>query len=106
MSNTSNPLGNMSIDYWYKALMVVGVVIFIVNGTELLSRYPTAPIAFLSAGMFFIGLGEWINHFTKSDLHVSGRFVRERHVRVPRALGRIFDMIGIACICMGVYKFF
>ncbi len=57
-----NPLKNMKIDYWYKALTVVGAALFVFNGTSFFDRYPVVPLGFLSSGIFFIGLGEWINH--------------------------------------------
>lgn len=43
-----NPLKNMKIDYWYKALTVVGAALFVFNGTSFFDRYPVVPLGFLN----------------------------------------------------------
>ncbi len=52
-----NPLKNMKIDYWYKALTVVGAALFVFNGTSFFDRYPVVPLGFLSSGIFFYWFG-------------------------------------------------
>ncbi|PSY67335.1 hypothetical protein C7B16_04320 [Escherichia sp. 20412-1] len=100
-----NPLENMIVDYWYKALTVVGAMIFVINGTSLFDRYPVVPLAFLSSGIFFIGLGEWINHPLRVRFLGPGIFARG-HNRSSCALGIIFDILGGCLIVTGVVKFF
>lgn len=46
----------MKIDYWYKALTVVGAALFVFNGTSFLTDIPLFHWV-LSSGIFFIGLG-------------------------------------------------
>ncbi len=100
-----NPLKNMKIDYWYKALTVVGAVLFVFNGTSFSDRYPVVPLAFLSSGIFFTGLGEWINHPLRVRFIGPGAVARG-HNRSPCRLGIIFDILGVFLIVTGVVKFF
>ncbi|EOV8217199.1 hypothetical protein ACOGYS_000200 [Edwardsiella piscicida] len=100
-----NPIANMKIDYWYKVLVAVGVVLFILNGTSILSRYPTIPIAFLSVGMFLIGLGEWINHPFRARF-IAPNLVARGYSRYPCAIGIIIDIIGVILLIIGIIKLF
>ncbi|EHD1500790.1 hypothetical protein RH702_003269, partial [Escherichia coli] len=99
-----NPLKNMKIDYWYKALTVVGAALFVFNGTSFFDRYPVVPLGFLSSGIFFIGLGEWINHPLKVRFIGPGVWTRGYN-RSSCALGIIFDILGCFLIVTGVVKF-
>ncbi|WP_273839239.1 hypothetical protein [Providencia rettgeri] len=105
MSDINNPLGGMKINYWYKALIIVGAAIFILNGTGVLDRYPTAPIAFISAGVFFIGIGEWINHPPQIQFH-GGRVYTKVNIRKNSALGCFIGVVGLILVIVGIYKFF
>lgn len=80
----------MKIDYWYKALTVVGAALFVFNGTSFFDRYPVVPLGFLSSGIFFIGPGVWTRGYNRSSC----------------ALGIIFDILGCFLIVTGVVKFF
>ncbi|MFY1765748.1 hypothetical protein [Escherichia coli] len=100
-----NPLKNMKIDYWYKALTVVGAALFVFNGTSFFDRYPVVPLGFLSSGIFYIGLGEWINHPLKVRFIGPGVWTRGYN-RSSCALGIIFDILGCFLIVTGVVKFF
>ncbi|MCS2152401.1 hypothetical protein MUU49_07375 [Scandinavium goeteborgense] len=100
-----NPLANMKVDYWYKALMVIGGLLFVLNGTSFLNRYPMAPVAFLSAGIFFIGLWEWVNHPLRTRI-VAPNIIARGYTRSNSPLGIAFDILGVALIAVGIFKFF
>lgn len=100
----NNPLSKLELDYWYKVLMAVGIVIFILSGTGVLSAFPTAPTAFISLGVFFVGLGEWTNHPLQTVLVHGG--VMTSHPRNPEPIGTAFDILGGCLIIFGSYKFF
>ncbi len=51
-----NPLKNMKIDYWYKALTVVGAA-FVFNGTSFFDRYPVGSIGFFVLRHLFYWFG-------------------------------------------------
>lgn len=52
-----NPLKNMKIDYWYKALTVVGAALFVFNGTSFFDRYPVVPLGFCPPASFLLVWG-------------------------------------------------
>lgn len=98
----SHPLTKLSLDYWYHALMVVGLVIFLAAAAGILRELPAAATMMASAGLFFWGLGEWINHPVLSKL--GGGFVVTSHPRSASAIGVCFDAIGLVLIGLGVYS--
>lgn len=105
-----NPLSKLALDYWYKVLMVVSVAIFILAGAGFLKAFSVAPTATISAGAFFISLGEWINHPLQSAIipgnayHPSG--VISGHPRKNSTIGVIFVLLGISLVGYGVYLLF
>ncbi len=58
----TNPLEKLAIEYWYHAVMVVSIIIFLLSGAGILKAFPLVPTAVISLGAFFISLGEWVNH--------------------------------------------
>ena len=105
-----NPLSKLAPDYWYQVLMVVGIVVFILSGTGLLKTFPTVPTSLISLGVFWIGLGEWVNHPLQTTLmRGNASFpggVLSGHPRNQKAIGIAFDIIGVVLIVFGGYKFF
>lgn len=105
-----NPLSKLALDYWYQVLMVVCIVVFLLAGSGVLKAFPVAPTAAISIGGFFTGLGEWINHplqtgFLPPSIYNPGGIVTS-HPRNNSPLGVAFDALGIAIICVGIYKLF
>ena len=100
-----NPLKNMKIDYWYKALTVVGAALFVFNGTSFFDRYPVVPLGFLSSGIFFIGLGEWINHPLKVRFIGPGVWTRGYNrsfvfpVSWDSIMNRMNTILSVCAIC-------
>lgn len=105
-----NPLSKLALDYWYKVMMVVGIVVFLLAGAGLLKAYPIAPTSLISLGTFFIGVGEWINHPLQTAIMspTIGRpgGVITGHPRNAKFGGIAFDIFGIVLIGFGGYKFF
>lgn len=106
----NNPLAKLALDYWYKVLIVAGAFIFLLNGAGLLPSYPTAATGTISAGVFFWGLGEWINHPYQEQLLLNtlnrpyGKI--SGHPRNVRPIGIVFDILGLLLIGTGVFKLF
>jgi hypothetical protein len=106
----NNPLSQLALDYWYKVILAAGTFVFLLNGAGLLPAYPTATTACISAGFFFWGLGEWINHpyqerlvldaFDRVEAKISGR------PRKANTLGSIFDIAGFILMGAGIIKLF
>ena len=99
-----NPLSKLALDYWYQVLMVIGIVVFILVGTGVLSSYPTTPTALISLGVFWVGVGEWTNHPLQTILVHGG--VITSHPRSAEPIGILFDILGFILIFFGIYKFF
>lgn len=105
-----NPMAKLVLDYWYKAIICIGGFIFVLNGAGLLPAYPTGATAGISAGLFFWGVGEWINHpyqerlllnnFNQPYAKLSG------YLRNPRPIGILFDVFAAVLIGIGVFKLF
>lgn len=105
-----NPLSKLALDYWYKVMMVVGIVIFLLAGAGLLKAYPLVPTSLISLGAFFFGVGEWMNHPLQTILiepRIGSRGgILKGHPRNAKFGGILFDIFGIALIGFGVYKLF
>lgn len=105
-----NPLSKLTIDYWYKALMVASLVIFLMCGSGLLTEFPLVPTALISLGGFFVGLGEWRNHPLQTRLMSGTAYypagTLTGHPRNNSAIGIFFDIVGAVLIGIGLWKLF
>lgn len=105
-----NPLSKLAIDYWYQAVIVVSAVIFILCGMGSLNAFPVAPTASISAGGFFIGLGEWVNHPLQTTIIQPGintlGGVISGHPRNNKPIGVFFVIIGFLLVGYGIYALF
>lgn len=105
-----NPLSKVALDHWYQVLMVAGLAVFLANGAGLLKAYPAGPVGLVSLGCFFFGMGEWMNHPRRTELHPATlhrpAFKVTRFPRNPGAAGVAVDALGIALIVYGVYRLF
>lgn len=102
-----NPLAKLALDHWYQVLMVVCVVVFLLSGAGILKAFPVPPTAAISAGGFFIGLGEWINHPLQTVIMRATAYqpgsVLAGHPRSNKIIGVAFVALGIALVVYGVY---
>jgi len=103
-----NPLSKLELDYWYKVLMVVSFVVFLLAAMGLLKAFPTAPTAFISLGVFFIGMSEWINHplqtgFLPATIYRPGGVVTS-HPRRSSFIGNIFLWPGLILVALGLFR--
>jgi len=98
-----NPLSKLALDYWYHVLMVTCFFVFLLSAAGVLKLLPVAPMIAISAGGFFVGLGEWINHPLQSAIIPLG--VIQGHPRKSSVLGVLFVVCGIGFIAFGVYRF-
>ena len=105
-----NPLKNLKIDYWYKALLVAGVVALFLSLTVELKGIENTTVQLISLGIFFIGLGEWINHPLQTRIlppgpQYPGWSKAQGYLRSNSFLGNAFDIVGIILIGFGLSKF-
>ena len=98
-----NPLSQLIIDYWYKAMLVICFVLFVVSLTQDVHVITNAALMLLSSGGMFVSIGEWINHPLQTRIarapygfsHISS------YRRLPSILGNLFDILGLILICLG-----
>ena len=102
-----NPLKNLIIDKWYKALLVLGATVFILALTIELRGIANSIALLISLGVILIG--EWINHPLQTRIlppgeHYPGWLKGSVYVRRNTLLGLLFDCFGIVLIVVGIIK--
>ena len=106
----TNPLEKLTIEYWYHALMIIGIVVFLLAGAGILKSFPLIPTSTISLGLFFFGLGEWRNHPLQTSLQPASLLfpagIITGHPRSPSIIGIAFELVGIILIGFGIYKLF
>lgn len=102
MSN--NPLANLKIDYWYKALLAIGVCVLILSLSLEMKGVQNSVVQLVSLGAILVGIGEWINHPLQErgghGFKVSG------HRRINTDPGNVCDLAGIILASVGIVKIF
>jgi hypothetical protein len=98
-----NPTTKFALDHWYKVLMAAGLLVFCLAGAGLLAQFPTAPTALVAAGVFFIGMGEGINHPLQTHVYQRGD-ISTAHPRSAGPAGLFFDALGAGLIALGLYR--
>ena len=92
----------MRIDDWYKAALLVSLVVLI--AAIVVGRDDVAVIA---AGVLIFSFGEWINHPERESFHPGNgygqafKFTDKR--RSPSLFGTVLDLLGLAIIGYGVW---
>lgn len=100
----SNPLNNLKIDYWYKAILVIATTLLIVSLSVKMIGVPNTFVQLMSLGAIFIGIGEWINHPLQQILAPGAKMTG--YPRSNSILGTLFDFIGIIIIGNSLFCFF
>jgi len=104
-----NPLKNFLIDKWYKAILVIGAVIFGVSLTMELQA-DNKQIQVLGIGLILVGLGEWINHPRQTRITPPNAYLPQGivtgHPWRPKFLGVVLDLLGIAAVGYSLYKLY
>jgi hypothetical protein len=105
--NPGDFLKNLSLETWYKVFIVVGAALFAVGLFVEVHGITNAQLELFSAGLFFLGIGEWKNHKRESYIKPPNAYTGpaaliEYTVRKPDLLGLLFDLIGIVLIIAGI----
>lgn len=105
-----NPLSKLALDYWYQVLMVVSAIVFLMAGAGVLKAFPVVPTAAISAGLFFVSMGEWINHPLQTRILPPTAYrpggVISGHPRSNSVTGIAFVLVGFALCVFGAYRAF
>ena len=107
----NNPLSNLKIDYWYKALVVLSALLLVISLTVDLKGVENSIAQLISLGALFLGIGEWVNHPLQTKImapnaYTLGGGLITSYNRSPCLLGSLFDIFGFIIICVGVYKLY
>lgn len=106
----TSPFEKFSLDHWYKVLMALGLVVFVLAGVGFLKEFPAEPTAICALGVFFFGMGEWVNHPLQTKLRAASALfpagVITSHPRNARPVGIFFDFVGLVLICYGAFLFY
>ncbi len=99
----------LQVKHWYQALMAVGAAGAAGALAFELKGVANAHVLLLSLGMFFMGLGEWINHPLQTAIippnaYLGGGGVVSGHPRSANLTGTLFDLLGFVLGAIGLYK--
>ncbi len=97
-------LKNLSLEYWYKMLILACFGLFVLSITVPLQGIPNAALALISMGGFFIGMGEWINHPYRERIHLERNIKIFGHPRSPKFGGLALDVVGAIAVIWGAWK--
>lgn len=105
----SNPLQNLKIDYWYKAVMVISAVTLVLSLTLELKGVENATVQVFSIAALLIGMGEWINHPLQTKIHppVPGIHNGLQETGYPRTnsfMGLLFILLGLVLSSYKVWQ--
>ena len=98
---SSNPLSNLKIDYWYKALIVIGACVLLIALSVEVKVADNTVVGLFALGAIFIGLGEWINHPLQVRIMPGWQF--EGYPRRNTVAGNSFDLLGFLFVGFGIY---
>ena len=99
-----NPLGNLVIDFWYKALLAIGTCVLIASLSIEMKGVENCVVQLISLVCILIGLGEWINHPLQEVLYPRGKLTG--YPRKNKIGGNTLDILGIIFVIIGVVKIF
>jgi len=110
--NSPNFLKNLVLDNWYKVFIVVGVVLFITSLKFDLKVITNRQGELLAGGLFFLGIGEWINDTTEQHIIPPNAYNGGQALLVtfsvwkPSLIGLIFDILGLVLLFSALNSIF
>jgi len=99
----------LKIEHWYHAVTLLGGVGIFLSLIYDIKGISNNHALLLSLGVFFFGIGEWINHplqtkIVPPNVYIAGGGIITGHPRNPSLLGSLFDILGFIIIAMAVYN--
>jgi len=95
-------LKNLSLDSWYKMLILLSVILLITSLTVPIQVLPNGALALMAIGGFLIGMGEWINHPYREYVDPYLRYKVSGHPRSPCVGGVVADILGVLSFIAGL----
>ena len=100
-----NPFNNLKMKWWFAILLTASFVVFVMSLSTKFIVFDNKTIAYLSAGVFFISLGEFAHQTFQEGIDPVLRFKITREFRGHSIAGYILEIIGIILILKG-FKIF
>ena len=99
----------LKIEYWYHVFVLLGGAGTFISLLFDIKGIKNAHALLLCLGIFFIGIGEWINHPLQTEIvrpHVTipSGGVFESHKRNSNLIGSLFDILGFILIATAICK--
>lgn len=98
-----NVFKNLTLDHWYKVLIPLSLVLFVLSITVDLLVISNASLILLSLGLFLVGIGEWINHPRQEAINLHFNMKITLHRWKPKAWGIALDLAGATLGGMGLF---
>ncbi|MEE3609374.1 hypothetical protein [Avibacterium paragallinarum] len=93
---------------WYKMGILIGFILFCLIAAGQMPNLPTTPSLLASMGLFWLSLGEYVNHPRQERLvERNGKTVLEiAYPRVNSLIGYFFTLLGIVFSGLSIYFFY
>ena len=105
-----NPIRNMKIDEWYKALIPFGAAIVIISFIFSFEEYSRKELLLLGGGLILVGIGEWKNErFATQFINqtIYNPFMQiSRKFRGNDKLGVPLEIVGLIAIIISFLSIF
>lgn len=100
---------NFAIDTWYKAVMYLGAIIFVVSLFSSVKGLTNSQLQLLSGGAFLFGLGEWKKHKIRSWIKPPNAYTgpaahMHATIRESDSFGTFLQAVGIVLILLASWR--
>ena len=107
--DTSSLFKNFAIDTWYKAVVYLSAIVFVVSLFSTVKGLTNSQLQLLSGGAFLFGLGEWKNHKIQSWIKPPNAYTgpaayMQATVRSSDSFGTLLEVIGIVLMLLAIWR--
>jgi len=107
--DASSLIKDFAIDTWYKAVMYLGGIVFVVSLFYPVKGLTNSQLQLLSGGAFLLGLGEWKNHKKQGwikppNVYTGPAAYMEATIRSADSFGILLDVVGILLILLAAWR--
>jgi len=94
-------LKNISLDYWYKLMIVIGLFFLTISLTVPVQMISNAALALMALGTMLVGIGEWVNHPFQSAINLGLGIEINHHNRRNHPGGVVTVIVGLVVFIAG-----
>jgi hypothetical protein len=109
MKDAEGLFSALKIDTWYKAIMYLGAIVFVISLFTPVKGLTNSQLELLSGGAFLFGLGRWKNHkvqgwFKPPNAYTGPAGYMSATVRSTDSMGILLEVAGVVLILVAVWK--